>query len=453
MAYSGYKEANVEWLNQIPSEWHVSPIKQLANGDGGLFIDGDWIESKSIAEDGIRYITTGNVGPGYYKEQGNGHISVETFVELNCTEVLPGDLLISRLNNPIGRACIIPDLGKRIVTSVDNVILRPNKSADRKYLMYVFCAPEYLAHTGLLSRGATMQRISRSMLGDIRIPLPTMQEQTQIARFLDHQTALIDALIEKKQRLLELLKEQRQAIITEAVTKGLNPNAPMKDSGIPWLGEIPEHWEVGRLKQYVQIKGRIGYRGYTKEDLVGPNEGAYTIGAKHIDKRNQLDLSDPEYLSWEKYHESPEIKVVENDILFTQRGSLGKVCLVPPDTGNATINPSMVILKAQEIHPRFLYFWLSGSYIQKQVKLIQSNTAVPMISQAQLGNFSLVIPSLTEQKLIAEFITDKIQLSEDCIDRVKSSVDRLVELRRSIISEAVTGRIDVRGWKPETEMS
>ncbi|WGX36426.1 hypothetical protein P7I82_32445 [Pseudomonas aeruginosa] len=118
--YPKYRASGVEWLDQVPDHWSSVPIKYMALERNSLFLDGDWIESKDISSDGIRYITTGNVGEGAYKEQGAGFISEETFHALRCTEVYEGDVLVSRLNNPIGRACVVPNLGGRVVTSVDN---------------------------------------------------------------------------------------------------------------------------------------------------------------------------------------------------------------------------------------------------------------------------------------------------------------------------------------------
>ena len=132
--YEAYKDSGIEWIGEIPAEWNIKRIKYLATDESSLFIDGDWIESKDIVfdESQIRYITTGNIGEGWYKEQGLAYITNEKFIALNCTEIFPGDLIISRLNPPIGRSCIVPDLGARIVTSVDNVILRP----DTKYRVF-----------------------------------------------------------------------------------------------------------------------------------------------------------------------------------------------------------------------------------------------------------------------------------------------------------------------------
>lgn len=216
--YPEYRASRVEWLGVVPVHWWSIPIKYMALQRNSLFLDGDWIESNDISSEGIRYITTGNVGEGEYKEQGAGYISEVTFHALNCTEVYEGDVLISRLNNPIGRACIVPGLGASIVTSVDNVIFRPDDVFNKKFIVYLFSSDEYFQNTRNLARGATMQRISRGLLGNIRVVVPSPEEQSQIAAFLDHETARIDALIAEQQRLIELLKEKRQAVISAAVT-------------------------------------------------------------------------------------------------------------------------------------------------------------------------------------------------------------------------------------------
>ncbi|MCD6526748.1 MAG: restriction endonuclease subunit S [Desulfuromonas sp.] len=255
--YEKYKASGVEWIGEIPEGWEVKKLKYLATERDDLFTDGDWIESKYIVFDDsqIRYITTGNIGEGYYKEQGFTYVTEETFRKLNCTEIFRDDLLISRLNPPIGRCCIIPDLGKRIVTSVDNVVLRPNERYLKKFLMYAMSNSRYFEFTSLIARGATMQRISRGLLGNVAIPIAKdFKEQTAIANYLDRKTAEIDKLIAQKERLLELYEEEKTAIINQAVTKGIDPDVKLKDSGIDWLGEIPEGWEVKKLKYVAHLK-------------------------------------------------------------------------------------------------------------------------------------------------------------------------------------------------------
>ncbi len=213
--------------------------------------------SPYITDEGIRLIQTGNIGVGAYKEQGFRYISKETFTTLRCKEVLVGDVLICRLADPVGRACLAPDLGVRMVTSVDVCMLRPKRRFDSRYLVYYLSSDQYLSRLNSASRGGTRERISRSQLGDVPIPVPRLAEQRTIAAFLDHETARIDRLIAKQERLIELLKEKRQAVISHAVTKGLNPDASMKDSGVEWLGEVPAHWAVRRLKHCATIQSGV----------------------------------------------------------------------------------------------------------------------------------------------------------------------------------------------------
>lgn len=224
------KQALVPWIPESPAHWSVLPLTAIASRGNGLFIDGDWIESKDLAEEGIRYITTGNVGRGFYKEQGSGFISEATFQRLNCTDVLPGDILISRLNSPIARACVVPDLKGRVITSVDNVIVRPSSAYDRRFLVYLLsCAPHFF-NTENLARGTTMQRISRSALGRIRFAVPDLTEQSEIADHLDREIESIQRLVSTTERSIKLLEEHRAALIATAITGKVDIRGKLKQN-------------------------------------------------------------------------------------------------------------------------------------------------------------------------------------------------------------------------------
>jgi type I restriction enzyme S subunit len=193
--------------------WPVSVIKRAAD----YFSDGDWIESPYITTDGIRLIQTGNVGEGQYKEQGFRYISEETFRSLNCTEVLPGDILISRLAGPVGCACLAPDLGVRMVVSVDVVIMRPTPALDASFAVAYLSSSRHLALAELLARGTTMQRLSRSQLGDMPIPLPPIDEQRRAVRQIDLQLARLRSLSASLIAQIDLLIERRQTLVADAV--------------------------------------------------------------------------------------------------------------------------------------------------------------------------------------------------------------------------------------------
>lgn len=217
--YAPLRPSGIDWINEIPFNWSSMKLKHTVKNIETDFMDGDWIESNDIATEGIRYLTSGNIGAGFYKEQGDGFITEETFAKLDCIEVFPGDLLISRLNEPIARTCFIPALGCRIVTCVDNVIYRPKPGKfDKRYMMYQLNSKPFWFNASQLSSGATMQRISRSKLGAIKVIIPPLSEQQEIADYLDKKCAEIDELKVKLTKKRETLTELRQSIISEVVT-------------------------------------------------------------------------------------------------------------------------------------------------------------------------------------------------------------------------------------------
>ena len=212
------RPSGVDWLGEIPEHWGTSRIGALARYGRESFTDGDWVELPYITDSGIRLIQTGNIGIGVYREQGFRYIDEASFDELRCTEVDPGDVLICRLADPVGRACRAPDLGVRMITSVDVCILKPSEQCLASYLTYLLSSKRYLSYVDSLVRGGTRDRISRSMLGAIRVPHPPPGEQRAIAEFLDRETERIDLLSSRVETAIERLQEYRTALITAAVT-------------------------------------------------------------------------------------------------------------------------------------------------------------------------------------------------------------------------------------------
>jgi len=411
-----------------------------------LFLDGDWIESKDISSDGIRYITTGNVGEGAYKEQGAGFISEETFHALRCTEVYEGDVLVSRLNNPIGRACVVPNLGGRVVTSVDNVIFRPDLKFYKKFIVYLFSSEEYFKHTSNLARGATMQRISRGLLGNIRVVTPSLEEQTQIARFLDHETARIDALIEEQQRLIELLKEKRQAVISHAVTKGLDPTVPMKDSGVEWLGEVPAHWEVRSISS-ISKKITNGYVGPTRDILVD-EPGVRYLQSLHI-KSNKIKFEVPYFVSEQWSAEHAKSILASGDVLIVQTGDIGQVAVVTEEHAGCNCHALIIVSPVREVVLGEWVSWvLNSTYGYHSLLSIQTGAMHPHLNCGNVKFLNLPIPPLEEQARIVSFIESGELEMDSLMSETKRSLLLLQERRTALISAAVTGKIDVRGWQP-----
>ena len=246
--YPVHKPSGMPWLRELPDHWEPVKVQHLAAPTPKSFIDGDWIESPYITTEGIRLIQTGDIGVGGFIDKGYRYIGNTTFDELDCTEVEPGNLLICRLGDPVARACAAPELGSRMITSVDVCIVKSRKDLNSRFAIYAMSSHPYLDWVGSLVRGSTRDRISRSMLGKFVIPFPPDGEQAAIVRFLDHADEQIQRYIAGKERLIALLQEQRQVLVHRAVTRGLDPSVRLKPSGVEWLGEVPEHWEVRRAK-------------------------------------------------------------------------------------------------------------------------------------------------------------------------------------------------------------
>ncbi len=214
------KDSGIEWLGEVPAHWQTFAIKQLAGHGANSFIDGDWIESPYITSEGVRLIQTGNVGIGVYREQGFRYVSDETFDALKCTEVRPRDVLICRLDGPVGRACLAPELGVRMITSVDNAILRCAEWVVPEYLVNLLSSAPWISWLDALCRvgGGFRLRVSRSQLGELRVPMPPTNEQHAIAVQLSSECAAVDALTAEAERAIALLQERRTALISAAVT-------------------------------------------------------------------------------------------------------------------------------------------------------------------------------------------------------------------------------------------
>ena len=206
------------WFPELPACWTICAIKNLADYGYRTFTDGDWVETPYIRSDGVRLIQTGNIGIGRYREQGYRYISEESFEDLDCTEVVPGDILICRLAEPVGRACVAPNLGKKMITSVDVCIIKPRSEVNSQYVSYLLSTSYYLNWMDAIARGGTRGRVSRTMLGEIRAPLPPREVQDQIVSNLTAEIKHIDDLDKKLGDQIRQLREYRTALISATVT-------------------------------------------------------------------------------------------------------------------------------------------------------------------------------------------------------------------------------------------
>lgn len=424
--YQSYKPSKIDWIGEIPTSWEIRKFRFLFS------------EKKSIQN---LYLSSGSISFGkviYKDDEGIPEERKETY-----QEVLKGEFLINPLNLNFDLKSLRIGLSEiDVVVSPGYIVLKLNEGLNKgyfKYLLRIFDTQQMKS----LGNGVR-QTISFKHLSSEELVLPSFQEQNQIVEFLDSKTELIDKLISTKERKITLLKEQRTSLINQVVTKGLNPNVRMKDSGIEWIGEIPEHWIKSKVKYVSTIFGRIGYRGYTVEDIVDEGEGVITISPSNI--KNDIFTIEGEntFLSFEKYEESPEIQIFTDDIILVKTGStIGKTSLIPSGVPKMTINPQLVVLKEIKIDNKYFYYQTVCEFFKKSFLVEQTGSSTPTISQEKINGFPILIPCTEEQQQIVEHLDSKTKEIDDLVQLEQKKIYLLKEYRQSLISEVVTGKVKV----------
>lgn len=279
---------------------------------------------------------------------------------------------------------------------------------------------------------------------NIYIPIPPREEQDKIVAYLDYQISNINKLILSKRKQITLLEEYKKTKISEVVTKGLNPNVEMKDSGIDWIGQIPKHWDIKKLKEILSIHGRIGYRGYSENDLVDENSGAISLSPSNI-KDEKINYDKCTYISFDKYFESPEIMVKHGDMIFVKTGSsYGKSCIVSEILKETTINPQLVLFTNIKINTKYLFYISLSFIIKNQIENNVIGGTIPTLSQTKISNFYTIIPSINEIDEIAAYLDNLTFKLDNLISKHKLYIEKLEEYKKTLISDVVTGKIDVR---------
>ncbi len=447
--YPKYKDSGVDWLTDIPSGWDVIALKHLVK----IKVTDGPHETPVAVEEGIPFVSAEAVQNHTINFDSKwGFISKEDHLKYSkkCKPI-NGDIFIVKSGATTGKiAYVNTDIEFNIWSPL--ALVRANeKSIISRYLFNYIVSPLFQEQVQFSWSFGTQQNIGMGVIQNLLIVTPPLPEQYDIVRFLDFKTKQIDSFIANRKKQIELLKEQKAAIINKAVTKGINPNAKMKNSGIEWIGQVPEHWTVSKLKFVASIFGRIGFRGYTINDLVEKGEGAITISPSNM-KADQMDFSSCTYISWFKHEESPEIKIFNGDILFVKTGSTyGKISLVENLNEPATINPQILVFKKIKTNTLFFYHQLRSKLIQAHVKTSVIGGTIPTISQEKIGNYYFLLPSNEEQEKIMEHIRIETKIIDELVSKYHKQIDLMQEYRISLISQAVTGKIDVRKWEPKAK--
>ena len=290
-------------------------------------------------------------------------------------------------------------------------------------------------------KGTTFLELSADELARFKTPIPPLPEQTAIAEFLDRETGKIDGLVAEQRRLMELLKEKRQAVISHAVTKGLNPHAPMKPSGIEWLGDVPEHWEIRTLAK-VSTKITNGFVGPTRDILV-PSGTPY-IQSTHI-KKGRVNFDGGYFVSSEWSESHSKSILAEGDVLIVQTGGIGDVALVSANEAGFNCHALIIVASVKDLlSGAFLAAVFQSEYGRQKLVSLRTGGMHPHLNCGNVKYIEIPLPSLAEQSAILKFVETELAKFDTLTAEAQRAIDLLQERRTALISAAVTGQIDVR---------
>ncbi|MEM6509052.1 MAG: restriction endonuclease subunit S [Pseudomonadota bacterium] len=432
-AYPEYKDSGVEWLGNIPLHWRIFDGKRIFNTVRVKALETDEQLAASqkygvIPQSIMMKLNDSKVMLALKGTDSFRHVAKDNFViSLRSFE--------GGIEHSNYEGCVSPAY----------TVLEAVKSIEPRYYRYLLKSDPYIASlqasTDSLRDGKS---ISYEQFGSIPLPLDDIQEQTQIANFLDHETAKIDTLIEKQQQLIKLLKEKRQAVISHAVTKGLNPQAPMKDSDVAWLGEVPEHWGMIKLKH-------ITHQIIDAEHKTAPyyDDGEYLVCRTTNVKDGKLRLEGGKYTNNSTYEEWTKRGLPEvGDILFTREAPAGEACVY---TGEVPLclGQRMVLFKLDQtrVSPDFVLHSIYSGLADDFVKQLSQGSTVAHFNMADIKNIPLFEPPIDEQVKIVEYLSMVLAKYDSLTSSVFRAIELMQERRTALISAAVTGKIDVRHWE------
>lgn len=446
--YPAYKASGVEMLGDLPSHWNEKQVRfLLKDGAEGIKIGpfGSALKLEDMVESGIRVYGQENIISKDFS-LGKRMISDDKFKEMRVYQVYPNDLLMTMMGTS-GKCELVPDDIDLGIIDSHLLRLRVNESEilPRFFRLLIDECYEVENQIKVLGKGSIMHGLNSSIVKELRLPLPNLDEQEHILSFLDYETAKIDTLIEKQRRLIELLKEKRQAVISHAVTKGLNPNAPMKDSGVEWLGEVPEHWEITRAKFLFDFitSGSRGWAEYYSDD------GALFFRITNLTRDTiEPKLESIQYVNPPRGSEGERSKIKENDLLISITADLGSVCVANNEIANGYVSQHVSLCRPNKkiASSQWLGYFILSDIAKEQLLGSGYGGTKIQLSLEDIRELVIIQPNEKEQIEIAEYIGIQLKKFSNLMDLAENQINFLKERRTALISAAVTGKIDVRLW-------
>lgn len=448
--YPEYKDSGVEWYRSIPVDWGVERLKfsvrKLESGTSVNAMD----TPAGLGQVGV--LKTSAVYTGEFRHSENKAVLESDLTRVSCP-VKKGCLVVSRMNTPdlVGAAgLVVEEVGS--IYLPDRLWQVHVSEGAAKFIHYWTLTPEYRNQVRLVCTGtsSSMQNLSQEQFLNFLIPALAEDEKKSVAAFLDYETVRVERLISQQLRLIELLKEKRQAVISHVVTKGLNPNVPMKDSGVDWLGQVPAHWVVRRLKHTAAIHSGIpkGKDLSGKKTITVPMLRVANVqdGYLNLDNVHEIEIEP---------HELARYSLREGDVLMNEGGDndkVGRGAVWPGQITPCIHQNHVFVIRVNNIEPEWLSWLTSSSYAKYYFYSVsKQSTNLASISSSNVKETPLVLPPKNERVEIMRYLGEKIAKLYRIESQAAQQIELLQERRTALISAAVTGKIDLRDWTPPVE--
>ncbi|WP_439146818.1 restriction endonuclease subunit S [Vibrio sp.] len=444
-AYVDFSTTGEVIIEDFPEHWSLTRIK--FNSLVKARVGWHGLKSDDFTDVGPYLVTGSDFKGKFIQWKDCYHCDVERYEQDPYIQLTNGDLLITK-DGTIGKVALVSELDGKATLNSGVFVVRPLRSDfTTQYYYWLLLSRAFTDFVDYYKTGSTIAHLYQETFVNFKYPLPPYEEQQKIANFLDHETAKIDTLITKQEKLIELLKEKRQAVISHAVTKGLNPDAPMKDSGVEWLGEVPEHWHVKKLKHFGVVIGGFAFKSTDFTD-----SGYPVVKISNVSHLN-LDWGDRSFL--------PNNYAVEHKDYIAPKGSLvfamtrpvisgGIKVFLMEDDRSPLINQRVGFMKIENQSSAF--FILQSSQSNSFLAQFTNNMTItnqPNISGEGIGSISIPFPPQCELTEINKKLTKLEAIFKTLTVKSVEQIQLLKERKTALISAAVTGKIDVRDWQGE----
>lgn len=425
--YETYKDSGIQWWEEIPTHWDLKKAKHMFS-----------LVTENVSDSSLPKIALENI------ESWTGkYIETDSDFMGEGVEFKKDDILFGKLRPYLAKVYRAEFAGQAVG---DIYVFRGNEEQIPEYLKYLLLSYPFISVVDGSTYGAKMPRANWDFISHLVLPCPPKTEQVTIAAYLDHKIGQIDATILEKEKMLEDLKAYRSAIISEAVTKGLDKNVEMKDSGIEWLGMIPKHWNTNKLKFFADISTGTTPSTANDEYWKEAAENWYTPSDfKEGDIHLKESLRRVSSVAFEK----SVCKIFKKNVVLVVGigATLGKIGISSIEcSANQQIN---AIEFYDNVYPLFGAYYLSS--LKEVMNSLASTATLAIMNQSITGSIPFVCPTLDEQKVIADYLEKKTESIGSLLNQIKTQVEELKSYKSALITEAVTGKIDLRGWRPKVE--